>query len=123
MLIDVAIPGDRNVIKKEAEKILKYITEMQRMWIVKRKMIRVIIGETGTISKSVRQYLSNLPRKHEIKELKNSHIVHCTHTAEGSNVKVQIKLYGHIYVTCRPNCKYKTAATLYILETWFVSGK
>ena len=24
MLIDVAIPGDRNVIKKEAEKIVKY---------------------------------------------------------------------------------------------------
>ena len=24
MLIDVAIPGDRNVMKKEAEKILKY---------------------------------------------------------------------------------------------------
>jgi len=24
MLTDVAIPGDRNVIKKEAEKILKY---------------------------------------------------------------------------------------------------
>jgi hypothetical protein len=24
MLLDVAIPGDRNVIKKEAEKILKY---------------------------------------------------------------------------------------------------
>jgi len=24
MLIDVAIPGDRNVIKKEAEEILKY---------------------------------------------------------------------------------------------------
>jgi hypothetical protein len=32
MLIDVAIPGDRNVIKKEAEKILKYndlITDIQ----------------------------------------------------------------------------------------------
>jgi len=26
MLIDVAISGDRNVIKKEAEKILKYKT-------------------------------------------------------------------------------------------------
>jgi hypothetical protein len=25
MLMDVAIPGDRNVIKKEAEKILKFI--------------------------------------------------------------------------------------------------
>jgi hypothetical protein len=34
MLIDVAIPGDRNVTKKEAEKILKYkdlIIEMQCM--------------------------------------------------------------------------------------------
>jgi hypothetical protein len=38
MLIDVAIPGDRNVIKKEAEQILKYkdlITEIERMWNVK----------------------------------------------------------------------------------------
>jgi hypothetical protein len=34
MLIDVAIPGDRNVIKNGAEKSLKYkdlITEIQRM--------------------------------------------------------------------------------------------
>jgi hypothetical protein len=40
MLIDVAIPGDRNMIKKEAEKILKYkdlITEIQRMWNVKTR--------------------------------------------------------------------------------------
>ena len=35
MLIDVAISGDRNVIKKEAEKILKYMyltIEIQLMW-------------------------------------------------------------------------------------------
>jgi hypothetical protein len=47
MLIDVAISGDRNVIKKEAEKILKYkdITiEIQRMWNVKPKAIPVIRG-------------------------------------------------------------------------------
>jgi len=39
MLIDVAISGDRNVIKKEAEKILIYkdlTTEIQRMCNVKR---------------------------------------------------------------------------------------
>ena len=29
MLIDVAIPGDRNVIKKEAEKIVKNINTLQ----------------------------------------------------------------------------------------------
>jgi len=35
MLLDVTVPGDRNVIKKESEKILKYkdlIIEIQRMW-------------------------------------------------------------------------------------------
>ena len=40
MLTDVAIPGDRNVIKKEAEKILKYkdlTIEIWRMWNVKNK--------------------------------------------------------------------------------------
>jgi len=56
MLIDVAISGDRNVIKKGAEKILKYedlTIEIQRMWNVKTKVIPVIIGATGTISKSL----------------------------------------------------------------------
>ena len=45
MLIDVAISGDRNVIKKEAEKILKYedlTREIQRMWNVKTKIIPII---------------------------------------------------------------------------------
>ena len=38
MLIDVAISGDRNVIRKETENILKYkdlTIEIQRMWNVK----------------------------------------------------------------------------------------
>ena len=64
MLIDVAISGDRNVIKKEAKKILKYkdlTIEIQRMWNVKIKVIPVIIGATGTISKSFTKYMSNIP--------------------------------------------------------------
>jgi len=55
--IDVAISGDRNVIKKEAEKILKYkdlTMEIQRMKNVKTKVMPVITGATGTISKSFR---------------------------------------------------------------------
>jgi hypothetical protein len=49
MLIDAAVSGDRNVIKKEAEKILKYkdfTTETQRMWNVKTKVIPAIIQTT-----------------------------------------------------------------------------
>jgi len=70
MLIDVAISGDRNVIKKQTEKILKYkdlTIEIQRMWNVKTKVIPVIIGATGTISKSFTKYVGNVPRKHENK--------------------------------------------------------
>jgi len=66
-LIDVAITGDRNVIKRGDEKILKckdLKTEIQLIWNVKGKVIPVITGATGTFSKSIRQYLSNTPRKH-----------------------------------------------------------
>ena len=72
MLIDVAISGDRNVIKKEAKKILKYkdlTIEIQRMWNVKTKVIPEIIGATGTISKTFRKYVSNIPGNHEVKKL------------------------------------------------------
>jgi hypothetical protein len=75
MSIDVAISGDINVIKKEAEKILKYkdlTIEIQRMWNVKTKMIPVIIGATGTVTKSFRKYVSNIPGKHEVKELQKT---------------------------------------------------
>jgi hypothetical protein len=92
MLIDVAIPGDRNVINKEAGKILKYeelVIEIQRMYNVKATVIPVIIGVTGTISESLRRFLSNIPGKHEFEELKNSNIGHCTHTAESVHVKLQ----------------------------------
>ena len=78
MLIDVAISADRNVIKKEAEKILKYkdlTKEIQPMWNVKTKVIPVIIGATGTISKSFRKYVSNIPGSHEVKELQKTAIL------------------------------------------------
>ena len=82
MLLDVANSGDRNVIKKKVEKILKYkdlTTEVQSMWNVKTKAIPVIIGATGTISKSFRKYVSNIPGKHEVKELQETAILDTAH--------------------------------------------
>jgi hypothetical protein len=49
MSIDGSIGADRQVIKKEAEKILKYknlTIPVQHMWYMKAKMIPVITGET-----------------------------------------------------------------------------
>jgi hypothetical protein len=70
-----AISGDRNVIKKEAEKISKYkdvTIEIQCTWNVKTKVIPVTIRSSRTISESFTEYLSNIPGKHKIKELQKT---------------------------------------------------
>jgi hypothetical protein len=82
MLIDVEIPGDRNVIQKEAEKILKYkdfTIEIQRMWNVKIRVIPVVIRATGTISKSFRKYVSTIPGNHDVRELQKTAILDTAH--------------------------------------------
>ena len=82
MLIDVSIPGDRNVIKKEAKKILKYkdlTIEIQRIWNVKTRVIPVIIGANGTISKSFRKYVSDIPGNHDFKDRQKTSILGTAH--------------------------------------------
>jgi len=82
MLIDVAVSGDRNLIKRAAEKILKFkdlTIEIERMWNVKTNVIPVITGATGTISKSFREYVSNIRGKHEVKELQKTAILGTAH--------------------------------------------
>jgi len=79
MLIDVAISGDTNVTKKTILKY-KYLTiEIQHMWNVKTKVIPVMIGATGAISKSFRKYVSDMPGNHEIKELQKTAILGTAH--------------------------------------------
>ena len=49
---------------------------------MKAREIPVIIWATGTISKSLRQYLSNIPGKHEIKELQKTAIIGTAHIVQ-----------------------------------------
>ena len=49
------------------------------MWNVKTKMIPVILGTNGTISKSFRKYVSNMPGNHEVKELQKTAILGTAH--------------------------------------------
>ena len=92
VLIDVAISGDRNVIKKEAERILKYkdlTIETQRMCNVKTTAVPVTTGALGTISKPFRKYVSTVtyrtPRSSGTAE--NSYFRHCTHPPESADVE------------------------------------
>jgi hypothetical protein len=49
------------------------------MWNVKPKVIPVTIEATGTISKLFRKHVSNLPGKHEVKELQKRSIFGTAH--------------------------------------------
>ena len=63
----MAIPADRNVVRKYAEKKLKYkglCIEIQRMWNLKGTIVPVIIGATGIVTRSLRKILETVPGKH-----------------------------------------------------------
>jgi len=56
------VPQDRNVIKKETKKILKYkdlTIEIQHMWNEKTKVIPVITGTTDH-----HRMIQEIPRQH-----------------------------------------------------------
>ena len=52
---------------------------MMMIIIIITKVIPVIKGATGTISKSFRKYVSNIPGKHEVKELQKTAILGTVH--------------------------------------------
>jgi hypothetical protein len=58
---------------------------------VKTRVIPVIMGATGTTSKSFRKHVSNIPGNHEVKDLQKTAILGTAHTytSESANVKVQ----------------------------------
>ena len=62
-IIDIAIPGDARVTRKEDEKVEKYKElgfEIRRLWNVRTKIIPVVIGALGTISNRHLSYLAEL---------------------------------------------------------------
>jgi hypothetical protein len=114
MLIDVAIPGDRNVIKKEAEKILKY-----KDLTIERKNKCNTSNNRGNwnhlkIIQKIPEQRTGNPRSQGATE--NSHIGHCTHTAESTNVKCN-RFNIEASDVCTMNRNNRMAATLYSLGT------
>jgi len=82
-LIDVAMPADKNVVQKEAEKKLKYKSsciEIQRMWNLKCTIIPVkIVITTGIVTRSLRKNFETVPGKHSIDSLQKTAILGTSH--------------------------------------------
>jgi hypothetical protein len=81
----VAIPADRNVVQKEAEKKVKYVykglgIEIQEMWNLKCTIIPIIIGATGIVTKSLRKNLEAIPEKHSVDSIQKTAILGTSHT-------------------------------------------
>jgi len=93
------------------------------MWNVKNKSVT----SNNRSSWNQLKFIQTLPEQHTGKArnqemTKSSQIGHCAHASESTKVKVQ-NIFNTLHnITCRTNCKYRTPATLYKLETWFVSG-
>jgi hypothetical protein len=78
LLIDTAISGDRNTIKKEAEKILNYKDlkiEIQRMWNVKTEVITIIYGGKWKHLKLIQKIAEQHNCKAKIKEIHKTAIL------------------------------------------------
>ena len=79
---DISVSGNKNVIKKEADKILKQIhltMEIQRVWNVITYVMPVITEATGIISKSFRKYQNNIFGKSDIQEMQKTVILVAAH--------------------------------------------
>ena len=62
-LIDMAVPADKNILEKEKEKVIKYQDlkmELKRLWKMKVKVIPVVIGALGSVSKNLKKWLKEL---------------------------------------------------------------
>ena len=74
-IIDVAVPGDVRIAEKETENIEKYDElkkEVERLWKVKAKVIPIVLGALGTVTRSLSNYIKEIGVKTQIKLIQKS---------------------------------------------------
>ena len=76
MFIDISVPGCHNVVKKEAEKIVKYRDleiEVQKCWNLKEvSTIPVVIGALGTVCNGLANYIHTISPRIEHRIMKKN---------------------------------------------------
>jgi hypothetical protein len=90
LLIDVAIPSDRNVTQ-ESEKKLKYKNlsiEIQLMWNMKCFVIPVITVATGTVTRGLKKHVETISGKYSTDSIqRNSCTRNITHYEESATIR------------------------------------
>ena len=71
--MDIAVPGDSNVLQKETEKYEKYqdlAREIKRIWKSRTKVMPVVVGALGSVSKKLAGHLEQIGIKNRTKRCK-----------------------------------------------------
>ena len=82
LVVDIAIPDDRNIREKEREKIEKYQDlrlEIQRLWNTKAEVIPIVIGALGAHTPKLKTYLDIIPGQHHIPALTKAALLGSAH--------------------------------------------
>lgn len=64
VVVDIAIPSDGNIRKKEHEKLEKYQglkEELEKAWRVKAVVVPVVIGALGAVTPKLEEWLEQIP--------------------------------------------------------------
>jgi hypothetical protein len=78
LVIDIAVPGDVRVERKEDEKIEKYrdlCRELKRLWGVRCSVVPVVVGALGTIPRRLTSYLALLDINLSVETIQKSAIL------------------------------------------------
>ncbi|KAM9816571.1 carbohydrate sulfotransferase 6 isoform X4 [Syngnathus typhle] len=70
VVVDIAIPSDGNIRKKELEKLEKYQglkEELEKAWKVKASVVPVVIGALGAVTPKLEEWLQQIPGTSDIK--------------------------------------------------------
>ena len=80
--MDIAVPGDSNVLQKETEKYQKYqdlAREIKRIWKSRTKVVPVVAGMLGSVSKKLAGHLEQIGIKNRTRTTQKSALLGSAH--------------------------------------------
>ena len=81
--VDIAVPGDNNVLQKETEKYEKYQDlrgrEIKRIWESRTKVVPVVVGALASVSKKLAGHLEQLGIKDRTRTMQKSTFLGSAH--------------------------------------------
>ena len=82
IIVDIAVPGDSNVLQEETEKYEKYqdlAREIKNIWKSRTKVVLVVVGALGSVSKKLAGHLEKLGIKDRTRRMQKSALLGSPH--------------------------------------------